>query len=172
MALLHVPHPMPFSWVPYLTGAVLALITLRREIADMFSRALAVITTLTMFFFFAAFFMVVPRLSQGWYAQDAVCLLLGAFAAIPILSNYSCRLKANNINLTEGSNMCYNAVPKYIESDIPQSEQKYRGWFYKYPERNYYRWSEFSSPSKETPPHIGALVSIEHSPTKTGANRV
>jgi len=61
---------------------------------------------------------------------------------------------------------------KYIESDIPQSEQKHKGWFYKYPEKNYYRWSDFHPskkvPTKETaeflidyrgfePPYIGAL---------------
>lgn len=69
---------------------------------------------------------------------------------------------------------------KYIESDIPQSEQKHKGWFYKFPEKNYYRWSDFH-PSKELsaketseflrdyeyrglePP---ASRSTEHSPTK------
>ena len=98
IALLHVPHPMPFTWVPYLGAAMLALITLKREISDALSRALAVITTLTMFFFFAGFFVIVPKLAADWYRHqegwEAVCLILAAFAMIPILSDYSCRLKA------------------------------------------------------------------------------
>ena len=99
IASLHVPHPTPFAWVPYLGAGALALIALKREIGDGVVRALAVVTTLTMFFFFAGFFMVVPKLAADWYQHQegwaAVCLLLCAFAMIPILSNYSCRLKAD-----------------------------------------------------------------------------
>lgn len=118
ITLLHVPHPMPFSWVPYLGAAVLALITLKSEISDMFSRALAVITTLTMFFFFAGFFVVVPKLSAGWYSHqegwDAVCLLLGAFAMIPILSDYSCRLKADCVEARAHRRRAFFSVPSHI----------------------------------------------------------
>ena len=28
----------------------------------------------------------------------------------------------------------------YIESDLPQEEQKYKGWFWSYPEKKFYRW--------------------------------
>ncbi len=97
IASLHVPHPMPFTWVPYLGAAALALITLKREIGDAIAEALAVVTTVTMFFFFAAFFVVVPKLAADWYQHqegwEAVCLIVCAFAMIPILSHYSCRLK-------------------------------------------------------------------------------
>jgi len=119
IALLHVPHPMPWSWVPYLGAAILALITLKREIGDMLSRALAVITTLTMFFFFAGFFVVVPKLAADWYSHqegwEAVCLILGAFAMIPILSDYSCRLKAECREAREASRRrAFFSVPSHI----------------------------------------------------------
>ena len=90
IALLHAAYPMPFAWVPYLGAAVLAFITLKGEISHAFARALAVLTTITMFFFFAGFFVVVPKLAADWYSQQdgwhAVCRLLGAFAMIPIMS--------------------------------------------------------------------------------------
>lgn len=118
IALLHVPYPMPFAWVPYLCAAALALITLKREISDAFSRTLAVLTTVTMFFFFAGFFVVVPKLAADWYLHQegwhAVCLLLGAFAMIPILSDYSCRLKADCVKARKRHRNAFFSVPGHI----------------------------------------------------------
>jgi hypothetical protein len=119
IALLHVPHPTPFSWAPYLGGAVLALITLKREITPMFSRPLAVVTTVMMFFFFARFFVVVPTLAANWYAHqegwEAVCLLLSAFAMIPILSEYSCRCKADCLEARHAHHRrAFFSVPSHI----------------------------------------------------------
>ena len=34
---------------------------------------------------------------------------------------------------------------KKIESNIPQEKQKYKGWFFKYPERVFVRWSDHDS---------------------------
>ena len=31
---------------------------------------------------------------------------------------------------------------EYIESEIPQEEQKYQGWFYVWPQKAFYRWSD------------------------------
>tara|TARA_B100001250_G_scaffold130682_1_gene111474 strand:- start:43870 stop:44004 length:135 start_codon:yes stop_codon:yes gene_type:complete len=31
---------------------------------------------------------------------------------------------------------------KYVESKIPLSEHKYRGWFYHYPTKKFYRWND------------------------------
>ena len=31
---------------------------------------------------------------------------------------------------------------EYIESDIPQKEQKHQGWFWFYPTKAFYRWSD------------------------------
>ena len=117
IALLHAPYPMPFAWLPYLGAATLAFITCKREIGTALSRALAVITTVTMFSFFAAFFVVVPKLEANWYLQQegwhAVCLILGAFAMIPILSDYSCRLKAE-CREARAHRRAFFSVPSHI----------------------------------------------------------
>ena len=47
---------------------------------------------------------------------------------------------------------------KYIESDIPQSEQKHRGWFYKYSEKKYYRWSDFLQEKKLSDKEIAEFL--------------
>ena len=32
---------------------------------------------------------------------------------------------------------------EHIESDTPQDQQKYKGWFYLYPHKKFYRWDDF-----------------------------
>lgn len=97
LALLHVPHPSPWLWAPYAAGAILAFLTLV-PLSVFFSRILAVAATALVFFFFAGFFMEVPRLESDWYQSQegwsAVGLSLGAFTMLPVLSDYSCRCKA------------------------------------------------------------------------------
>ncbi len=98
LALLHVPHPSPWLWVPYAAGAVLAWLTLTPYLGIFISRILAIAATALMFFFFSGFFMEVPKLESDWYqgqeGWSAVARLLGAFTLIPVLSDYSCRCKA------------------------------------------------------------------------------
>lgn len=98
IGLVHVPFPMPLSWLPYLIGAVLAFITLKSEISVGPARVLAIGTTAAMFYFFAGFFVVAPNLAADWYTRpegwDAVGRIVAAFLMLPILSEYSCRLKA------------------------------------------------------------------------------
>jgi len=98
LALLHVPHPSPWLWLPYAAGAVLAFVTLLPNLSLFVSRVLAVAATALMFFFFAGFFTEVPRLESDWYQSQegwsAVAGLVGAFTLIPVLSDYSCRCKA------------------------------------------------------------------------------
>jgi hypothetical protein len=98
ISLIHAPLPDPFSWVPYAIASVLAFISLKTDISLPISRVLAIGTTVLMFIFFAGFFVVVPSLDADWYLHqdgwEAVTRILGAFAMIPILSDYSCRLKA------------------------------------------------------------------------------
>jgi len=98
-ALIHLPHPTPFVWVPYACGAVLSLLTLKPAIGEMIVRVLAIATVLLTFYFFWAFFLRVPELDAYWYARQegwlAVSLIFGAFATIPVLSDFSCRLKAD-----------------------------------------------------------------------------
>ena len=98
LALLHVPHPSPWLWVPYAGGATLAFLALVPNLSIFVSRILAIAATALMFFFFAGFFMEVPRLASDWYQSQegwaAVSRLVGAFTLIPVLSGYSCRCKA------------------------------------------------------------------------------
>ena len=64
-----------------------------------------------------AFFIVVPKLEANWYLQQegwhAVCLILGAFAMIPILSDYSCRLKAE-CREARAHRRAFFSVPSHI----------------------------------------------------------
>ena len=62
-----------------------------------FIHVLAVATTGAMFASFALFFNLAPTLEPDWYMQrEAVStfsLLFSAFAMIPVLSEFSCRMK-------------------------------------------------------------------------------
>lgn len=83
----------------YLCGAMLALVTLRLDLNLWTVRFLAVVTTAAMFFYFAAFFRLAPNLQDEWYrgadAIEALGLLFAAFSMIPVLSEFSCRMKAD-----------------------------------------------------------------------------
>ena len=80
-------------------GGGLAISTLFHPRNRFVARMLAVATTILMFAFFASFFGLVPQFEQGWYASaiglEAVSVLIGAFALIPVLSAHSCRLKGD-----------------------------------------------------------------------------
>jgi dolichyl-phosphate-mannose--protein O-mannosyl transferase len=99
LALLHVPHPSPYLWLPYAAAAILAILTLVPRLQMMLSRILAIAATALMFFLFAGFFMDVPKLEADWYQSQegwaAVSRLLAAFLLIPLLSEFSCRCKAD-----------------------------------------------------------------------------
>jgi hypothetical protein len=121
LALIHVPYPAEFAWLPYAGGAVLALIPLKSDISLGLSRILAIATAGTMFFFFAWFFLLVPNLPADWYASQAgwaaVCRLLGAFVMIPILSEYSCRLKADCLEARTARRTAFFSVPNHIRPE-------------------------------------------------------
>ena len=121
LALIHIPFPEPFAWLPYSIAAALAVITLKSEISIPVSRVLAIATTGMMFFFFALFFLVVPTLKAGWYTTQygwaAVCLLLCAFVMIPILSDYSCRLKADCREARAARRSSFFSVPSHINPE-------------------------------------------------------
>lgn len=118
LALIHVPYPAPFAWAPYAGAAALAFITLQHEIGIAVSRLLAIITAGLMFFFFALFFLAVPRLEADWYTSQygwaAVCLILSAFLMIPILSDFSCRLKKECVEAREARRTAFFSAPSHI----------------------------------------------------------
>lgn len=98
-ALLHCFIPGSLHLVAiYVAGAALSLYTLKTGVPVRTARVLAIATTAVMFFYFAGFFRMAPYFHEYWYrsseAVEAVGMLLSAFAMIPILSCYSCMLKA------------------------------------------------------------------------------
>jgi len=79
-------------------GSVLALLSLQRSLRLTTARGLAVLSATAMFFYFASFFRYCPEMSTGWYLLDKapglIGLLIAGFAMIPVLSVYSCWMKA------------------------------------------------------------------------------
>jgi hypothetical protein len=121
-AVAHVPHPTPLAWLPYAGAALLAFITLKSEISIGLARILAISTTAMMFFFFAGFFVVAPKLAADWYMHQAgwaaVCLILSAFTMIPLLSEYSCRLKKDCRDERAARRTAFFSVPGHIPTDL------------------------------------------------------
>ena len=99
LALLHLGVPArPYLLIGmYLCGAALAFITLAPRLGQWPARILAVCATACMLFFFAGFFHMAPSLGDEWYAVHLPSLgqLIAAFAMIPVLSEYSCLMKAD-----------------------------------------------------------------------------
>lgn len=98
-ALLQLDDPDSGVWFSiYAAGALGAALTLLNELPRYATRLLAVSTMLLMFFYFFGFFELAPGLSKQWWqaevGREAFGLLFAAFAMIPVLSCYSCRLKA------------------------------------------------------------------------------
>ena len=121
LALIHIPYPAPFAWLPYASAAILAFITLKPDLGLGVSRILAIATAGMMFFFFAAFFLLVPKLPSDWYASQfgwaAVCRIVSAFVMIPILSEYSCRLKAECREARAARRTAFFSVPSHIRPE-------------------------------------------------------
>ncbi|MFV2089046.1 MAG: hypothetical protein ACC642_00170 [Pseudomonadales bacterium] len=120
-AVVQVAHPTPLAWLPYAGASILAFITLKPEISLGLARILAISTTAMMFFFFAGFFVVAPKLAADWYMHQAgwaaVCLILSAFAMIPLLSEYSCRLKKDCRDARAARRSAFFAVPGHIPTE-------------------------------------------------------
>lgn len=118
IALMHAFHPTPLSWAPFAGAALLAFITLKNEIRIPIARILAISTTIVMFFFFAGFFVVIPGLATDWYMQQAgwhaACLIMSAFLMLPLLSDYSCRLKADCREERMVRRRAFFSVPDHI----------------------------------------------------------
>ena len=107
------------------TGAVLAAITvIPRSMGMNMARVLAVGTTAIMFFYFAGFFSMAPEFEDGWHktgaALDGLAMLLSAFLMIPVLSCYSCLLKAEGCehfgSKEEPKRGAFFSVPDHIKN--------------------------------------------------------
>jgi len=100
LAAFQTGHSEALWWVPcYSLGLLLSLMTFKTHLSPGMTWFMAICSTVAMFFYFAGFFTLVPYMLADWYAQpagrEAGGLLLAAFAMIPILSVYTCRLKVD-----------------------------------------------------------------------------
>ncbi len=100
LAVLHafVPNHLSFFFV-YAAGAIFALVTIKPgRMSINTARLFAIGTTVVMFFYFAGFFRLTPHFQGDWMrtgvALEGFGMLLSGFLMIPILSCYSCLLKA------------------------------------------------------------------------------
>ena len=125
IGLIHAFHPTPLAWAPYAGASILAFISLKPELVNnrpelsiAVARVLAIVTTAVMFFFFAGFFISVSKLPADWYADQtgwvAVCRILSAFVMIPLLSDYSCRLKKECQEARLAERRAFFSVPHHI----------------------------------------------------------
>ncbi|MDG1132843.1 MAG: hypothetical protein P8N67_00585 [Pseudomonadales bacterium] len=114
LAILHGFIPkLPILSGIYALGAVLALISLWGNISFSLARVLAFLTVAAMFFYFAAFFRIVDHFHENWHRSgmtlEAVGMLLSAFAMIPVLSVFSCRMKADCVESGQTSQALFSA---------------------------------------------------------------
>ena len=99
LAVLKLDDPSGASM--FLFGALIAAFALKHYLSAWSVRVLAFLAAGTLFCYFGQFFYLVPHLQPSWYWQwqgdalEATALLLSGFAMIPVLSEYSCRLKAS-----------------------------------------------------------------------------
>jgi heme/copper-type cytochrome/quinol oxidase subunit 2 len=125
LAVLHGFIPKtPLLSVIYAAGAVLALASLWRNVSFSFARVCAFLTVAAMFFYFAAFFRIVDHFHENWYrggmALEAVGMLLSAFAMIPVLSVFSCRMKADCVEPSSTSQALFSAPDEKEAAASPQ----------------------------------------------------
>jgi len=124
-AVLHVfiPSHLPLAAL-FGAGALLSALTvIPRSMSIHAARVAAVITAALMFFYFAGFFTMAPEFEEGWHktgaALDGLAMLLSAFLMIPVLSCYSCLLKAEGCeqfrSKEEPKRGSFFSVPDHIE---------------------------------------------------------
>ena len=87
---------VPWSLV-YGYGALVAFLSLKSRITYPVAWIGAIGATVAMFCYFGLFFQMVPHVRGNWLTLGHECMYLGsaAFCMIPVLSNFSCRLKGN-----------------------------------------------------------------------------
>lgn len=80
-------------------GAVVAAVAATRWLHTQVVRLLAFLSAGVMFYFFWQFFSLTPALPADWYRQPGTLhtfgLLFAGFGMIPVVSEYTCRMKAN-----------------------------------------------------------------------------
>ena len=89
-------NSVPWSLI-YGYGALVALLSLKSRISNPVAWTGGIGATIAMFCYFALFFQMVPHLRGDWIAHrhESMYLVVAAFCMIPVLSNFSCRLKGD-----------------------------------------------------------------------------
>ena len=119
LAVLHFGAVEPLQAIALSTaGATLAFLTLKTELSVNASRVLALLTTVLMFVFFARFFHLAPNLDTQ-SPREVFGSLFAAFSMIPILSVYSCRLKAECREVYQRKRRAFFSVPRHLEEQQP-----------------------------------------------------
>ena len=99
VAFSHVGTTDWLIWLPvYGAGAVIALSSLKARMPDWMVWTCAIVATATMFGYFSLFFQIAPHLQGDWISRGHACsnLLIAAFCMIPVLSEFSRRMKTED----------------------------------------------------------------------------
>ena len=115
-AVLQIDDPDSGVWLAiYLAGALVSGAALIDGLPRAVNRVIAVCAMLMMFFYFFGFFELAPTLHGNWWqtetSREALGLLFSAFAMIPVLSCYSCRLKATRADKDRRAPAVFSAPP-------------------------------------------------------------
>lgn len=97
IAFNHVGEPDWEIWLPvYAVGSLIALSSLKPGLPVWVVWACAACATAAMFCYFALFFQIAPHLRGDWISQGhaSTNLLVAAFCMIPVLAEFSRRMKA------------------------------------------------------------------------------
>ena len=96
LSYLSESNSVPWSLI-YGYGALVALLSLKSRVTYPVAWVGAIGATVALFCYFALFFQMVPHLRGDWIAQrhESIYLVAAAFCMIPVLSNFSCRLKGS-----------------------------------------------------------------------------
>ena len=96
LSYLSESNSVPWSLI-YGYGALVALLSLKSRVTYPVAWVGAIGATVAMFCYFALFFQMVPHLRGDWIAHrhESIYLVAAAFCMIPVLSNFSCRLKGS-----------------------------------------------------------------------------
>ena len=90
----------PVQAAMFILAATLAAIAFKHWLSRRIVRVFAIVAAGLMFWHFAQFLYLVPHLSPDWYRGSdgirAAGLLFAGFAMMPVLSEYSCRMKASS----------------------------------------------------------------------------
>ena len=97
LALLTLDEPRQAG--TFVLGAILAAVALKHWLSPAMVRLLAVLAAVMLFWYFAQFFVLVAEAGGAWRWRQqglaAAGALLAGFAMIPVLSEYTCRMKAS-----------------------------------------------------------------------------